>query len=213
MTYGALAVALVVLACDAPGPQSPAETAVNSDPEVAMQVDVPDALAEDAVDQVPERVTCPIPLYPRLMKEAGIEGQVLVQAVVDTSGHVIPGSIETLESSHLAFRASGEALLSACEFRPGMKDGEAVPVIIQMPVLFRLRTGSDSETKTRIDVAGQGAVDDPLFIVDGVIVGDRSMIDFEALDVERIEVIKGQAAESLYGERAKNGVVQITTKK
>ena len=56
-------------------------------------------------------------------------------------------------------------------------------------------------------------MDDPLLIIDGVIIADRSVIDLEALDIESIEVIKGQTAASLYGERAKNGIVQITTKK
>ena len=57
VTYGALAVALVVLACDAPAPQAPPESAMHADPEVTIGVDVPQALAEDAVDQVPERIS------------------------------------------------------------------------------------------------------------------------------------------------------------
>src|SRR4030095_407881 len=40
-----------------------------------------------------------------------------------------------------------------------------------------------------------------------------SMADINAEDIERIEVIKGAAASSLYGSDAANGVVQIVTKR
>ena len=52
----------------------------------------------------------------------------------------------------------------------------------------------------------------PLFIVDGVILG-ANQVDIDALDIESIEIVKGAAASSLYGSRAQNGVVQITTKR
>ncbi len=52
---------------------------------------------------------------------------------------------------------------------------------------------------------------EPLYIVDGVIVGS-SALDVDALDIESIEVIKGAAAEALYGARAANGIISIKTK-
>lgn len=67
---------------------------------------------------------------------------------------------------------------------------------------------------------------DPLYIVDGVIVGNNAteliylggyaqnrMVDINPEDVDRIEVVKGAAAAALYGSRANNGVVQIFTKR
>ena len=53
---------------------------------------------------------------------------------------------------------------------------------------------------------------DPLVIVDGTI-SRLSLADINAEDIERIEVIKGAAASSLYGSDAANGVVQIFTKR
>jgi TonB-dependent SusC/RagA subfamily outer membrane receptor len=66
---------------------------------------------------------------------------------------------------------------------------------------------------------------DPLYIIDGVIVNNRStnvlnitsvvqnrLADVNPQDIERIEVIKGAAAAAIYGSRASNGVVQIFTK-
>ena len=53
---------------------------------------------------------------------------------------------------------------------------------------------------------------DPLVIVDGVIT-NLSMADINSEDIDRIEIIKGAAASSLYGSNAANGVIQIFTKR
>lgn len=52
----------------------------------------------------------------------------------------------------------------------------------------------------------------PLIVVDGVIMSG-SLADFNADDVESIEVVKGAAASALYGSRAGNGVIAITSKR
>ncbi len=54
----------------------------------------------------------------------------------------------------------------------------------------------------------------PLYIIDGVIVTDPAVVEsLNPDDIDRIEVVKGGAAQAIWGERAANGVVQITTKK
>ena len=53
---------------------------------------------------------------------------------------------------------------------------------------------------------------DPLVIVDGTITR-LGLADIASDDIERVEVIKGAAASSLYGSDAANGVVQIFTKR
>ena len=63
---------------------------------------------------------------------------------------------------------------------------------------------------TSINASGRNQ--EPLYIVDGVILGS-SLSDIASLDIESIEIVKGAAAASLYGSRAANGVVQITTKR
>ena len=58
-----------------------------------------------------------------------------------------------------------------------------------------------------------GNDEEPLFVVDGVIVGHgHTVIDLEALNIQSIEVIKGGAAKVFYGDRAANGVIIIKTK-
>ena len=69
----------------------------------------------------------------------------------------------------------------------------------------------------------QGRSQDPLYIVDGVEITPicsssatgtctTSLPDINPQDIESIEVVKGAAAASLYGSRAGNGVINITTK-
>jgi TonB-linked SusC/RagA family outer membrane protein len=50
----------------------------------------------------------------------------------------------------------------------------------------------------------------PMYIVDGVIM-QNATVDVDALDVASIQVIKGSSASSLYGSKAANGVIAITT--
>ncbi|MGV3710735.1 MAG: TonB-dependent receptor plug domain-containing protein [Gemmatimonas sp.] len=56
----------------------------------------------------------------------------------------------------------------------------------------------------------------PLVVVDGVFLSmlhERSLQDIDALDIDRIEVLKGAAAASLYGYQGMNGVIVIQTKR
>jgi TonB-linked SusC/RagA family outer membrane protein len=55
-----------------------------------------------------------------------------------------------------------------------------------------------------------GGRQDPLYIVDGVIT-PFGLADIAPEDLDRVEVIKGAAASSLYGSNAANGVVQVFT--
>ena len=52
----------------------------------------------------------------------------------------------------------------------------------------------------------------PLVIVDGTITR-FGLADVNSEDIERVEVVKGAAASSLYGSNAANGVVQVFTKR
>jgi len=55
-------------------------------------------------------------------------------------------------------------------------------------------------------------VSGPLVIVDGTIT-HHGLADINSQDIDRVEVVKGAAASSLYGSNAANGVIQIFTKR
>lgn len=52
---------------------------------------------------------------------------------------------------------------------------------------------------------------DPLYVVDGLPTGNIGSIDSQ--DIESVEVLKDASAAAIYGSRATNGVILITTKK
>lgn len=52
---------------------------------------------------------------------------------------------------------------------------------------------------------------DPLYVIDGIPTGDIS--SFDARDIETVDVLKDAAAAAIYGSRATNGVIVITTKR
>ena len=80
------------------------------------------------------------------------------------------------------------------------------------------RPGSNSEILIHGYNNFQGALSktgtqEPLFIMDGIAVSSSVMSDFNPNDIENITVLKDAASTSIYGARAANGVVLITTKK
>ncbi len=65
-----------------------------------------------------------------------------------------------------------------------------------------------------VRIRGTGTLgnNDPLYIIDGVPT-KRSMNELASLDIESIQVLKDAASASIYGSRAANGVIIITTKR
>lgn len=64
-----------------------------------------------------------------------------------------------------------------------------------------------------IAIRGTGTLSDagPLFVIDGMLTGNMSMLN--PSDIESISVLKDASASAIYGSRAANGVIIITTKK
>lgn len=57
-----------------------------------------------------------------------------------------------------------------------------------------------------------GSMPDPLYVIDGVI-SDKDLSDISPDDIQTIEVLKGESAVTIYGEKGRNGVIAITMKK
>ncbi len=67
--------------------------------------------------------------------------------------------------------------------------------------------------KVRIRGAGTINYSDPLYIVDGMPMGQGGIDYLNPNDIESIEVLKDAASGAIYGARAANGVILVTTKK
>ncbi len=77
------------------------------------------------------------------------------------------------------------------------------------------RPGTAPEIMLRgpTSINASGRSQEPLIIVDGVIMHVGSIQELGGLDIESVEVVKGAAGASLYGTQAANGVITITTKR
>lgn len=66
---------------------------------------------------------------------------------------------------------------------------------------------------TKVTIRGLGTIgnSNPLYIVDGVAVGNIDYLN--GSDIESIDVLKDAASAAIYGSRAANGVVLVTTRK
>src|SRR5260370_566620 len=54
--------------------------------------------AETIVEERPSLLSAPPPAYPDLLRRAGVQGRVLLRAIVDTTGRVEPSSITTMKN-------------------------------------------------------------------------------------------------------------------
>lgn len=70
-------------------------------------------------------------------------------------------------------------------------------------------------SKSMIRVRGIGTINnsDPLYIIDGMATDQNGMELVNPEDIESIEVLKDAASGAIYGSRAANGVILVTTKK
>lgn len=108
--------------------------------------------------------------------------------------------IATVPSTHSALAAIQGKVAGVTIQRGSGEPGSGVNVLLRSPTSIQRNN-------------------DPLYVVDGVILGggpgddDGGAMDIEPVDIESIEVIKGAAAAALYGSRAQGGVISITTRR
>lgn len=202
------AVLLIAMACDTPMPAAVAVDETGAVTGVSSVMDV------SQVDDQPQRMSGPVPRYPQMLREAGIEGTVLLEFLIDTEGRVDPASIEVLEATNRAFEAPASDVIAKSLYRPAMHDGEPVAVRAQQQIGFTIQTEGMSVVRRRMLTAetlasGEGA---PVVYVDGVR-ADDGVPDLDPDAIERVEVIKGAAARAQYGEEGANGAILITTKR
>lgn len=169
--------------------------------------------------------------YPVEAQKAGVQGKVIVQFVVEKDGNIAnPKVVRSIDPD-----LDGEAIRVISimpKWKPGMQKGQPVRVKYTVPVTFRL-DGKDiksnearhlelktdtvfQENPLRIGKETFSLKDwkeKPLLIVDGIEKPYSQMEKMNVSDIESISVLKDAAGTAIYGAKAKNGVILITTKK
>ncbi len=78
------------------------------------------------------------PAYPPQLREARIEGNVIMQFVVDTSGRVDMATFKVLKSDNDLFSAAVRTALTTMQFDAAMVGDRPVKQLLQQPFVFRL---------------------------------------------------------------------------
>lgn len=88
-----------------------------------------------AVEQMPVLVTLPAPYYPELARQAGIEGLVMVRALVNEEGKI--DDAMALDGPEMLVEPAIGAVKKAV-FRPALQQHRPVAVWINIPIRFSL---------------------------------------------------------------------------
>ena len=78
------------------------------------------------------------PRYPDMLRAAGIEGEVMAQFVVDTSGRADAATLRILQSAHPLFAEAVRSALPRLHFAPAEVRGGKVRQLVQQPFRFGL---------------------------------------------------------------------------
>ena len=107
-----------------------------------------DVYAEALVEERPALLSAPPPIYPALLKQAGIQGRVILPAVIDTMGRVEPASVRIMKSPHPAFDQPTKDWVLKALFRPARLHGRGVRVFVNLRVDYSITMSSGSYSIT-----------------------------------------------------------------
>ena len=79
------------------------------------------------------------PRYPDILRSASVEGEVLAQFVVDTTGRVEVATFKVIRKSHDLFEAAVRSALPNMRFLPAEVGGRKVKQLVQQPFVFALQ--------------------------------------------------------------------------
>jgi protein TonB len=78
------------------------------------------------------------PAYPDMLRSAGVEGTVLAQFVVDTTGRAEMNTFKALKSDNALFETAVKNALQRMRFLPAEVGGRKVKQLVQQPFQFSL---------------------------------------------------------------------------
>jgi protein TonB len=76
------------------------------------------------------------PAYPELAKKSGVSGEVDLEALIDEEGNVT--EVKIVKGHPLLCGAAAEAL-KKWKYTPTVHNGEPVPVLVSVKIVFRIR--------------------------------------------------------------------------
>ena len=175
-------------------------TITNFDGQFAMRIDPGKTMVVSYVGYITQEVTAKNGMTVNLKPDDKMLEEVVVVGYGVQKKSVVTASIAKVSADDLA----GTAPVRVDNALKGMAAGVQVTSASGQPGSYG-----------RIRIRGNGTINDsdPLIIVDGMPMGQNGLDVVNPSDIESIEVLKDAASGAIYGSRAANGVIMVTTKK
>ena len=159
--------------------------------------------------------------YPAEAEKAGTQGRVIATFVVRKDGSISDARV--VKSVDPLLDAEALRVINAMPaWIPGTQNGKPVNVKYTVPISFRLdgktkeaptAVGTFTPTEKPTAVGIFTPTENPLVIVNDKTIDFEKMKDIDPKTIDKMTVLKDKAATDLYGDKAKHGVIVITTKK
>jgi len=177
-------------------------TSTNPDGNYSIEVEEGDILIFSFVGFISKEVevTDQLTIDVQLQMDTGQLEEIVVVGYSSKKKVDLTGAIETVEMEPITTGTSGNIMQTLQGRVPG---------------LYVEKSGTPSGASSRILIRGVNTLgnNDPLYIIDGVPTKRPEV--FQSLSpstIESIQVLKDAASASVYGSRASNGVIIVTTK-
>lgn len=129
-----------------PAPPSPPEPGTESEDYVTVAEQMPELIG--GLSAVMQEIK-----YPEEAREAGMEGRVFVQFIVDENGDVVDPQI--IRSAGDPLDEEALRVVEQAKFKPGMQRGQPVKVQYSLPIFFRLQGSESTQEQSENIPAGE----------------------------------------------------------
>jgi len=87
----------------------------------------------------PERIGGPVPQVPKAVLRNHVSGEVVLQFIIDTTGHVEKGTVSIISAPDSDFAASARQTTLVSVFKPGRTFGKPVRTKIRQSIRYDAR--------------------------------------------------------------------------
>lgn len=148
--------------------------------------------------------------YPDAAKEAELSGKLIVQFVVEKDGAL--SNVKIIRDLGFGTAEAAKELLSkSAKWEPGIQNGKPVRVQYVLPIMLQ-----PNKSTKGITITGDDEFFDlpnpPMVILEGKEINRQQMAGISPDSIESITILKDKSATEKYGEKGKNGVVEIMLK-
>ncbi|OQD43659.1 energy transducer TonB [Croceivirga radicis] len=155
--------------------------------------------------------------YPSEAQEQNIQGRVAIMFTIQEDGTI--GKIRKRGPHALLENEAVRIIERLPKMEPGKNKGKVVSVPFSIPITFKLASNTsnaDSNEVNEISIIGYEGLNtmnsSTLFFIDGKESSVKQMNTLNPHSIESVQVLKDEVAIEKYGQKGKNGVVEIKTK-